>query len=156
MALHKLIVKDVYRLDDEDLVLLRLTDEFSKVIQNFLQHADLRGVFVVDDDNRFLGVITRTDQLDWAQAKLGPEILNPLTDMDKTIRLITLIGSSTVGDVLRQETKKAAVRANDTLAHALRIMIETDVIILPVIDELRNIIGCLTLSELLNQVLLRS
>ncbi len=76
--------------------------------------------------------------------------------MDKTIRLITLIGASTVGDILRQETKKAAVLANDTLAHALQMMIETDLIILPVIDESQHIIGSLTLSELLNLALIES
>ncbi len=140
ITLQKLIVKDAYRLDDEDTILVRLTDEFSQVIHNFAQHAELRGVFVVDDNNCFLGVITRTDQLEWAQAKLGAVLLNPLTDMNKTIRLITLIKASTVGDILRQETKKAAVLATDTLAHALRMMIETDLIILPVVDESQHII----------------
>jgi CBS-domain-containing membrane protein len=153
-SLQKIFVKDAYHLDNEDPILLKLTDEFSQVIQKFVQHTELRGIFVVDDDDRFLGVITRTDQLDWAQAKLGAVLLKPLTDMDKTIRIITLIGSLSVGDILRQETKEAAVLTNDTLAHALRKMIETDLIILPVIDESRHIIGSLTLSELLNLALI--
>ena len=155
-SLQKILVKDAYHLDNEDPILLKLTDEFSQVIQKFVQHTELRGVFVVDDDDRFLGVITRTDQLDWAQAKLGANLLKPLTDMDKTIRIISLIGSSSVGDILRQETKEAAVLTNDTLALALRKMIETDLIILPVIDESRHIIGSLTLSELLNLALIDS
>jgi CBS domain-containing protein len=155
-TLQKRFVKDAYHLDNEDPILVKLNDEFSQVIQNFALHTELRGVFVVDDDNRFLGVITRTDQLEWAQAKLGAILLKPLTDMDKTIRLITLIGSSSVGDILRQETKTAAVLENDTLAEALRKMIATDLIILPVIDESHRIIGSLTLSELLNLTLLDS
>lgn len=155
-TLQKIFVKDAYHLDNEDPILVKLTDEFSQVIQNFALHTELRGVFVVDDDCRFLGVITRTDQLEWAQAKLGAILLKPLTDMDKTIRLITLIRSSSVGDILRQETKNAAVQACDTLAHALRKMVDTDLIILPVIDESRHIIGSLTLSELLNLALIDS
>ena len=153
ITLQKLTVKDAYQLVDEDPILVRLTDEFSQVINNFVHHAELRGVFVVDDDNRFSGVITRTDLLDWARVKLGAVLLKPLTDTDKTIRLITLIGASTVGDALRPDTKKAAVLANDTLAHALRMMIEADLILLPVIDESQHIIGSLTLSELLNLAL---
>ena len=76
--------------------------------------------------------------------------------MDKTIRLLSLIDASTVGDMLRQETNKVAVLANDTLAHALQMMIEADLIVLPVIDESQHIIGSLTLSEILNLVLIKS
>ena len=156
ITLQKLTVKDAYQLDDEDLFLVRLTEEFSQVIHNFAQHAELRGVFVVDEDSRFLGVITRTDLLDWASVKLGAFTLKPLTDMNKTIRLVSLINTSTAGDVLRQETKKAAVFIHDTLAHALRMMIEVDLIVLPVLDESQHIIGGLTLSELLNLALIDS
>jgi len=156
ITLQRLTVKDAYRLDDEDPVILRLNDEISQVINNFAHHADLRGVFVVDDDNRFFGVITRTDLLDWARVKIGGFFLKPLIDMDKTIRLITLIDASTVGDILRQETKKVVVFANDTLAHALQMMIEADLIVLPVIDESQQIIGSLTLSELLYLALTKS
>ncbi len=152
ITLQKLTVKDAYLLVDEDPILVRMTDEFNQVINNFAHHAELRGIFVIDDDNRFSGVITRTDLLDWARAKLGAFLLKPLTTTDKTIRLVKLIKASTAGDVLRPDTKKAAVFANDTLAHALRMMIDADLILLPVIDELRHIIGSLTLSELLNQV----
>jgi CBS domain-containing protein len=152
-TLQKTIVKDAYLLDDEDLILVNLTDDFSHIIRNFALHYELRGVFVVDDDNRFLGVITRTDQLEWAQAKLGKFWLRPLSEMDKTMRLINLIGSESVGDILRQETKNAAVLADDTLSHALKKMVETDLIILPVIDESQQIIGSLTLTEILNLAL---
>jgi len=150
-TLQKLTVKDAYQLVDEDPILVRMTDEFNQVINNFAHHNELRGIFVVDDDNRFLGVITRTDLLDWARAKLGVVFLKSVTNMDKTIRLANLIKASTAGDVLRPDTKKATVFPNDTLAHALRMMIEADLILLPVIDESQHIIGSLTLSELLNQ-----
>jgi CBS domain-containing protein len=155
-TLQKTLVKEAYHLDDEDPILINLRADFSHVIQNFALHCELRGVFVVDDDNRFLGVITRTDQLEWAQAKLGAFLLKPLTDMDKTMRLITLIGSASVGDILRTETKNAAVLADDNLAHALKKMIEADLIILPVIDESHQIIGSLTLTEILNTALIDS
>jgi len=156
IALKKLTVKDAYQLDDEDPILVRLTDEYSQVIHNFVHHAELRGVFVVEDDNRFAGVITRTDLLDWARAKLGAVFLNPLTTTDKAIRLVNLVNASTAGDVLRQDTKKAAVFANNTLAHALQMMIEADLIVLPVIDESQHIIGSLTLSEVLSLALVKN
>ncbi len=75
---------------------------------------------------------------------------------DKTIRLGNLIDASVAGDVLRPETKQAAVLVDDTLAQALSIMLESDLIVLPVIDETQQIIGSLTLSELLNLALTKS
>ena len=156
MFLQNMTVDDVYRLNDEDLVLLSVADDFSQVIENFALHADLRGFFVVDDAKCFLGVISRTDQLDWAQAKLAPVLLDPLASSDKTIRLSNLIGATTVGDVLRQDTKQASVLGSDSLTHALRLMIKADLIILPVLDKSQQIIGSLTLSELLHQLLIKS
>lgn len=153
ITLQNLSVKDACLMDDDHPILFALDDDFGQIIKNFAHHTELRGIFVVDGDNRFLGVITRTDLLDWARAKLGAFLLKPLTDMNKTIRLITLIRASTVGDILRPETKQAVVRVDDTLDHALRIMVETDLIILPVINDLQHIIGKLRLSEVLNLAL---
>jgi CBS domain-containing protein len=89
IKLEKITVKDTMRLDDDDPILLKLTDDFSQVIKNFAQHSEIKGIFVVDEDDRFLGVITRTDILDWARAKLGTILYKPLTDMNETIRLVT-------------------------------------------------------------------
>jgi Mg/Co/Ni transporter MgtE len=153
IKLEKIIVKDTIRLDDDRPILLKLTDDFSQVIKNFAQHIEIKGIFVVDDDDRFLGVITRTDMLDWARAKLGTILYKPLTDMNETIRLVTLIGASKVGDVLRPETKDAAVNQYNTLGEALKIMVDIDLIVLPVVDESNHVIGRLRLSEILDRSL---
>ena len=153
IILQKITVKEACRLDDGHPLLLKTTDEFSQVISKFAHDAELRGIFVVDEEARFLGVITRTDMLDWARAKLGAVTLKPLTDMNKTIRLVTLIKASLVGDILRPETKEAAVQVDDTLAHALKVMVDTDLIVLPVVDDQQKIIGRLRLSEVLNLTL---
>ncbi len=154
--LKKLKVQDAYQLDDQDPILVKMTAGFSEVVHNFVHHADLRGVFVVDDDNRFAGVITRTDLLHWTQVKLGAFFLKPGMNADETLKLVNLINASAVEDVLRPDTKKAAVFANETLAHALKTMIEADLIVLPVIDKSQHIIGGLTLSEVLNSALVDS
>ena len=154
--LQKKTVKDAFQSVDEDPILVKMTDDFNQVINNFAHHAELRGIIVIDDDKRFSGVITRTDLLDWARVKYGAVFQEPKPNTDKTIRLANLINSATVSEVLRPDTKKAVVLPSDTLAYALRMMIESDLILLPVIDESQNIIGSLTLSELLNQVLTSS
>ena len=153
IKLDKIIVKDTIRLDDDHPILLKLSDDFSRVIKNFSQHIEIKGIFVVDEDDRFLGVITRTDMLDWARAKLGTILFKPLTDMNETIRLVTLIGASNVGDILRPETKDAAVNLDNTLGDALKIMVDIDLIVLPVVDESNHVVGRLRLSEILEQSL---
>jgi CBS domain-containing protein len=153
IKLEKITVKDTMRLDDDDPILLKLTDDFSQVIKNFAQHSEIKGIFVVDEDDRFLGVITRTDILDWARAKLGTILYKPLTDMNETIRLVTLIGASKVGDILRAETKEAVVNQNNTLGEALKIMVDVDLIVLPVVDESSRVVGRLRLSEILERSL---
>ena len=151
--LQRLNVKDAYRLNHEEPIVVRLEDEIEHVIENFAHHAELSGIFVVEEDNRFVGVITRTDLLNWARVKVGAALMSPLEDRSKALRLIALIHASQVSDILRQETKKASVTPDDTLGDALLTMIETDLVILPVIDEVRHILGSLTLSELLSRTL---
>ena len=153
ITLQTTTVKAACHLDDGQPLLLKRTDDFSQVIINFAHYAELRGIFVVDEENRFLGVITRTDMLDWARTRLGVVTFKPLTDMNKTIRLVTLIKASLVGDILRSETKGAAVRVDDTLAHALKVMFDTDLIILPVVDDKQHIVGRLRLVDVLNLTL---
>jgi CBS domain-containing protein len=153
IKLENIIVKDTISLDDDHPILLKLTDDFSQVIRNFAQHIEIKGIFVVDEEDRFLGVITRTDMLDWARAKLGTILYKPLTDINETIRLVTLIGASNVGDILRPETKDAAVHMSDTLGEALKIMVDIDLIILPVVDDSHHVIGRLRLSEILERSL---
>ena len=153
ITLQTTTVKAACRLDDGQPLLLKMTDDFSQVILNFAHDAELRGIFVVDEEDHFLGVITRTDMLDWARARLGAVTLKPLTDMNKTIRLVTLIKASLVGDILRPETKGAAVRVDDTLAYALKVMFDTDLILLPVVDDKQHILGRLRLVDVLNLTL---
>lgn len=153
IKLQSIKVKEAFHLDLEDPILLKVDDEFRQVIKNFADHVELRGIFVLDQDDHFLGVITRSDLLDWTRAKLGTILLRPLTDMNKTIRLVILVSAEKVGDILRPETRNAAVHEDDTLDMALKIMLDTDLSVLPVVDASNHVIGRLRLSELLNMAL---
>ena len=146
-------VKDAYHLNDENPIVVKWTDEINLVIEDFAHHTELSGIFVVDEDDLFAGVITRTDLLDWARVKVGAALMKPMEDRGKALRLVSLIHASKVSEILREETKEAAVLPDDTLAGALRTMIEADLILLPVIDDSRHIIGSLTVSELLSRAL---
>lgn len=156
IALNELTVQDVFRIDQSPSLILRPDDSFAQAIERFARLPDLRGIFVVDAGDHLLGVITRADLLDWARVRLDMALQTPLGDADKTLRLVSLIGASTAGQVMHPDSQKAGIMPGDSLAQALRQMIELNLIVLPVVDEEGRLLGDLKLSELLTVVLNRN
>ena len=151
-TLQQYTVRDACDLDVRPPLIVGPEEEFSAVIGRFASHPEVRGIFVADGKERLLGVITRTDLLDWARIRLGTALQTPIPDTDKAIRLAALVQASSAGQVMSPESRRAAVRPDDTLAHALRLMIELDLIVLPVVDETGRITGDLKLAELLSLI----
>jgi CBS-domain-containing membrane protein len=152
LTLKELKVQDVCSFDPDPSLLVGPDDDFAEIIQRFARLPELRGIFVVDDEQHLLGVITRADLLDWTRVKIGSpgEILFASTPkVEEAIRLVSLMHASTVGQFMHPNSHLSAVKCDDTLAYALRVMIETDLIVLPVLDESGRVVEDLKLSELL-------
>lgn len=124
-------------------------DEFTTLVLRLSRQPELRGAFVVDDHQCLLGVITRTDLLDWARARLGFSLQAPWQGAEKTLRLASLINATTAGQVMHKDSSRAAVTLENSLAHALRLMVEMDLIVLPVVDGDRRVVGEVKLSDIL-------
>ncbi len=154
LTLKKLTVRDAYNFDPHPSLIVGPDEDFAKTIQRFANLPELRGIFVADSEKRLLGVITRRDLLAWARVKIGPpEGILSSFKVEDTIRLINLMHASTVGQFMHPDSHRSAVKLDDSLAHALRLMIELDIIVLPVVDETNRIVEDLKLSELLAQVI---
>ena len=151
-TLQKLSVRDAYSFDTNPPLIVGPDEDFADIIQRFANLPELRGIFVADGEQHLLGVITRTDLLDWARMKLSPASQVLFPHQEKTFRLIGLIHASTAGQVMKPDSHRAAVKPDDSLAHALRLMIELDLIVLPVVDEANRIVEDLKLSELMARV----
>ena len=149
IILETLTVEHICDLNLKDILIVEPDEAFSQVIQRFAYHSDLRGIYVTDAEGHLLGVITRIDLLDWARAKLGFIFRKPQIDQRKTTRLLNLMQASTAGQVMRQDSQHASVKRTDTLARALELMLELDLIVLPVVDDTNRIIGDLKLAKLL-------
>ena len=147
--LEKLSVGDSYQPDRRPSLLIAPDDRFAAIVQRLARQPELRGTFVVDDEQRLLGVITRRDLLDWSRAQLGASLQAPFKGAEETLRLASLINASKVGQVMRANSNKAAVKEGNSLAHALRLMVELDLIVLPVVDSYRRVIGEIRLSDIL-------
>jgi CBS domain-containing protein len=148
-VLEKLTVGSTNHPDLSPLLLIRPDEDFATVVQRLARQPELRGTFVVDDEQRLIGVITRGDLLDWARAQLGTSLQAPFQGTEKTLRLASLINASTVGQVLHKNSNQAAVTKDSSLAHALRLMVELDLTVLPVVDSYTKVIGEVKLSDIL-------
>ncbi len=151
LTLKKLTVRDAYNFDPHPSLIVGPDEDFAETIQHFANLPELRGIFVADSEKRLLGVITRRDLLAWARVKIGSpeEIISSSPKVEEAIRLINLLHASTVGQFMHPDSHRSAVKPDDSLAYALRLMIELDLIVLPVVDEANRIVEDLKLSELL-------
>lgn len=150
-TLKKITVEDAYKLDETPPILVKPEDDLTRVIKEFTEIPELRGIFVVGENNRLVGVITRRDLLDWARSRVGTTSQSR-SWLSEDARLIKVLMSSTAGEIIRPDSRRAAVRTKDDLAYALHLMVDLDLICLPVIDESNQIIGDLKLMEILSRV----
>jgi CBS domain-containing protein len=148
-TLKRLTVRDACSFDPNPSLIVGPDEDFAEIIQRFATLPELRGIFVVDNEKHLLGVITRTDLLDWARVKIGDPVEMLSTPVEDAIRLISLMRASTVGQFMRPDSHCSAVKLDDSLAYALRLMIKMNLIVLPVVDEANRVVEDLKLSELL-------
>jgi len=143
-------IGDVYTMDRRPSLLVGPDERFTAVVRRFAERPEMRGIFVVGEKDRLIGVITRRDLLDWARVQLGEATYSTEEAwLAEDVRLTALMRAITAGEVMRPGSEAAAVRPSDTLAEALRRMIAHDLICLPVVDEQGWVLGDLKLTEVL-------
>lgn len=155
IILQKLKVRDVCNNDISDALLCGPDDDITTVIERFAGDPALRGIFVTDTEQRLLGVITRRDLLEWARIKVG-DIIRRSPNVEDTVRLVSLMSASTAGKFMKPESRKAIVHLEDSLVSALRLMLDLDMIVLPVVDDNKRITGDLRLTQLLARIVQES
>ena len=146
----EILVKDHYDPKKMHSLLVHEGESLLQVIKHFAEDPCLRGIFVIDDKELFKGVITRYDLINWAKYKLGAGKNADLISMEDIDRYVY---SLTVKDIVSRYSYRAYATPEDTLVAALELMISEDLITIPVIDETKKVLGDLTLSEILNEVI---
>jgi len=152
--LNTILIKDFYQIDVDPPIVISQYDEFAEVIHLFSSSSELRGVFVADHKDQFVGVITRSDLLDWTRVQVGDFFDEGGQTSDKTIRLSNLIHATTVGEIMNPNTVMASVRLENTAKDAMMNMVTHYIVVIPVIDDENKIIGDIKLSELLEASLM--
>jgi len=147
------ITKNELEIGKETWETIRFDKNLSKAVARFASNSGLHCVFIVDPYDCLLGVITRQDLLHWIQKKLATISFHSLSDADQCIRLRNLTNSTKVREVMNRNGVTASIYPNDTLLHALNLMTEYELTVLPIIDESNRIIGARALSEVLYPII---
>lgn len=124
-----------------------------EAIGHFAQDHDLRGIFLIDEHERLVGVVNTQDLLDWVRVGLA---LPPQAQPPSIAQVRRLVKAERVGDLARSDSVETAVTLHDTLADALDKMTRHNLIDIPVIDGNGRVINDLRLSEVLAFVLQNS
>ncbi|MBI4258287.1 MAG: CBS domain-containing protein [Thaumarchaeota archaeon] len=96
---------------------------------------------MTDNKGKLVGVVTRIDLVNLAKFKLGADL-----SIDALRKFLL---ASSVRDVIHPYSWKSGVTPEDSIIRALDIIIQHDLIDIPVIDKKGRILGDLKLSEVL-------
>jgi CBS domain-containing protein len=146
-------VKDVYTPDSMLSAVVHADEPLEEVIRRFAQEAWLRGIFVTNGSGQLLGVINRMDLLDWAQLRLGTVLRDTTGKPERVLRLIQLLMAAKASQAVHPGSQQASVRLDDQVDRALALMLQVDLIAIPVVDNTGYILGDLTLSQVLRYLL---
>ena len=147
---QRIFVKEVYNRRKMHSLLVDEKEAINTVIKHFAENPSLLGIFVVDESKRFKGVITRHDLLSWAKYKLGAGIDSEWASIEDIERYVY---STTAKEIINRYSYRATVRSYDDIVTALDLMVSEDLTTVPVVDKQGKVIGDLTLSEILHQII---
>lgn len=123
-----------------------------EVIHDFAQSSVLRSIFLVNQGGQLVGVISRQDLLRWVRLRL--ELTLPAQPLSLgAVRRLLL--ASRARDIAAVGSQEAAVRLDQSLADAVEKMARHDLTDTPVVNGGGQIVGDLSLSQVLSYTLRR-
>ncbi|NPV09769.1 MAG: CBS domain-containing protein [Anaerolineae bacterium] len=147
------LVSDVFDPSHLSSVIVRPDEHLEDVLRRFSEEPALRGIFVCDETGRFLGAITRTDLLYWARLQLGTALHGSSLPPERIVRLAQLVQAATASDVIHPGSRETGVRMDEPLDHALRQMLNHDIVAIPVVDDQGVVLGDLTRARVMRYLL---
>ncbi|MEM9924452.1 MAG: CBS domain-containing protein [Cyanobacteria bacterium P01_D01_bin.50] len=149
------MLKIVAEVMSRDLITVKRQTPLSEAIK-ILAEKRISGLPVVDDAGNLIGIISETDLM-WQQAGVTPPayfmifdsviyLQNPLNfqrDLQKAL-------GQTVGEVMSK--KPITISPDKALPEAARLMRDSKIHRLPVLDDSGQIVGILTLSDIIREM----
>ncbi len=143
-------VKEVHRLYGQTSVTVSEDVTLSHVITLLGREPHLKGVFMLDVNQRYIGIISRFDLLKWTQFQLyGAKKIKKIPVKE----FLDMVKATKTKDLVINDSVSFSLKEDDTLQTALDLMIGYEEDIIPVLDSEGKIIGDVSLSELLSKAL---
>ena len=139
------LVRDVYKLHAA--VSISVTEEIplEDIIYRFAHEPGLRCVLLVDEEQRFAGMVSRISIIKWADFQLFGKWQSGIPNSEVTNKVSAVKAKY----LARGDWCSFGVREEDTLAEAFKQMMNFGEDVIPVLDGEGRVIGDLKLSEIL-------
>jgi len=107
----------------------------------------LRAVFFVDSNRRFSGMMSTCELLKYLRVNAGKQKPDVLGEFFRSA------GGKKAKDLQTSTSRALSVKESDDVQTALRLMLDYEQDVIPVLDDERKVLGDLTLSEVLSKAL---
>ena len=144
-----ILVKDVYQLHGTASITVTEEIPLEDIVYRFANEPGIRGVFLIDEDQRFAGMISQMAIMKWAEFQLFGKLKKDVPASEAT----KLIDEVKARYVARGDWRSVGVKEWDTLEKAFNQMMMYGEDVIPVTDKDGRIIGDLRLSEVLLKVI---
>jgi CBS-domain-containing membrane protein len=147
--MKNICVRDVCDIEGMPCVVTPEDEPLENVIRRFAQSPLCGGVFLVDSQQRFAGIVTRTSLLKWASIQLSERLGGRVSTSD----ILSSAFSTKAKDVARGNWRTMGVKTTDDIQTALHQMIDSGVDYIPVLSKDGRVQGSLGLSQVLLKAL---
>jgi len=154
MKKKMLLVRETYHPEKIRALVIDENSSLEEVVRRFARSRVLRAIFVVDAQRRLIGIVTRTDLLNYVKVKLGRWGFAAWDPSWKSV--LRYLRAARAKDLVHRGSRDAYVRLDDDVAKALHIMIDHDLITVPVVDKNRRVIGDIGVPDILHKLLISS
>jgi len=121
-----------------------------EVIIKFAEREELRGIFVINNEQRLTGVITRSDLLIWTRLKFG---LKGSDDFFQWRHVFEVAQATVAKDICCKDSDITFVHPDTPIEETLIMMQNHELIDIPVVDKEGRILGDVHLSDILAKIL---
>lgn len=131
-------VADICRQSQMQALVMPADTPLEAAVREFADNHYVRGIFLVDEDERLVGVVNKQDILNWIRLEVS---LPPQTASPSLVQMRRLLQAELVRDIALPDSEDTAVSLNDTLADALNTMTRHNLVDIPVVDENGRIVN---------------
>jgi CBS domain-containing protein len=148
--MKSICVGEVYNLHGTATEQVSEGESIEFIINRFADEPGLRGIFLVDSNNKLSGSITRLILLKYIHLQIYGGEGRPDLSVSE---LYHYIHAKNASDLVSESSHHLSLKESDNLKTALEMMMDYELDVLPVVDDQQRILGDLRLSELLVKVI---